>query len=660
MKMARALMNNPARALPLLYATPAAIAVLLIKMTMQSSLIVPVPFFTIIVCVMFAGSFGGVWAGSLAAVIASGFVVDAHFQDFGPATLTGSVGAVVFGITLFMLVGVLLGRLKDQRDRALGELQTQRDRLALALDSEAAENVKATAEKLTVDARLQNAVRIAGIGHFSFSTKTGDCLFCSVQHAAHFGLTPDEFIAVTAGLGPQLRYVHEDDRDMVAAAIANIDLGKPQVFEYRAVRPDGEIRHIREMEEPILNGLGQHTESIGTSIDLTDLRKAESRLRQSQKIEALGTLTGGVAHDFNNLSAVILGNLELALEQGPTDDWEDLVNEAVRATKRGAELTKNLLSFSRRAHLEPTRLNLNTVIQTTLGWAGRVLPANIDVETSFMADLWDVELDIGSAENAVVNILLNARDAMPDGGKITIETLNMRIGDDGLAGRNDDVEPGDYVMLAITDTGKGIELGNLDAIFEPFFTDKPVGKGSGLGLSMVQGFVRQSGGAIRVYSQPGIGTTFKLYFKALARGTVDIAPPEYVAHLAASGRAEVLLVEDEVAVMMVVRRILETAGYAVTAASSADEALEVFKGFNHFDLMVTDVVMPGRLQGPELAKEIRKHRPTFPCIFMSGYSDEGPVHGDRFLSSDIRLTKPVGRNDLLQAVAQALAKRQDA
>ncbi len=652
---AKFLTLNAVRAKSLVWALPSVFVILLIEISMHSGFVVPVPFLALFVCVAMAGAIGGVGAGSLAAIMASAFIVQAHWEGYGPATLTGTVASVGLGIALFVLVGVLLGRLKNQRDYAMRELQKQREQLRSSLLSETAEKLKHAAQVFSSDMRLQNAVRIAEIGHYSFSAETGDCLFCSEQHAAHFGLTPEEFVLKTAGQGPRLEYVHKDDRERVATAINAIGVGAPQMFEYRAFRPDGEMRYIREMEDAITDEFGNHVESVGTSIDLTDLREAELRLRQSQKIEALGTLTGGVAHDFNNLSAIILGNLELALEQGPTDDWEDLINEAINATKRGAALTKNLLSFSRRAHLEPTKLDLNQVIQSTMTWAGRVLPATIDIENSFMAGLWDVELDVGSMENALINIMLNARDAMPNGGKITIETANMRIGDEYLAERNEDIEPGRYVMLAITDTGSGIPYEDFEKIFEPFHTNKPVGKGSGLGLSMVHGFVKQSGGTIRVYSELGVGTTFKLYFKALARGAADIVPAKVISQFPSSGRAEVLLAEDEIGVMIVVRRILEGAGYSVTAASSGDEALKLFQESDHFDVLLTDVVMPGQLQGPELAKEIRTLKPEFPCIFMSGYAAEATVHGNGLLPSDIRLMKPVGRVDLLQAVAQALA-----
>ena len=377
-------------------------------------------------------------------------------------------------------------------------------------------------------------------------------------------------------------------------------------------------------------------------------------MRQSQRIEAVGTLTGGVAHDFNNLLAIILGNLELCLEMGRKDDWRDLVQASIHATQRGAGLTKNLLSFSRRAHLEPTRLNLNQNVQNTMAWCTRVLSETIIIETSLQAGLWDVEVDETSIETSIINILLNARDAMPDGGKVTIETANMRIGEEYVSERDEDIDPGRYVMLAISDTGHGIPPDKLEHVFEPFYTDKSVGLGSGLGLSMVHGFVKQSGGAIRIYSEVGVGTTFKLYFKA---ATQAVVPPKREPHErphSPSERTEILIAEDEEEVMRILKRTLEGAGYSVTTATNGDEALDMFNANPGFDLLLTDVVMPGKLQGPALAKAIRLIDPGLPCIFLSGYASEATVHGNGLKPSDIRLMKPVSRVDLLSAVSKAL------
>ena len=453
--------------------------------------------------------------------------------------------------------------------------------------------------------------------------------------------------------------MHADDHQIAEKAIGKAYSGESQTFGFRSIHPNGKIRYISQIVEPVIGENGKVSSIVGTSIDMTELREAEARVRQSQRIEAIGTLTGGVAHDFNNLLAIILGNLELSLEADQEDDRSELIQASIRATMRGADLTKNLLSFARRAHLVPTRMNLNQTIQNTMAWGSRVLPETIRIENSLMAGLWDVELDVTSTENAIINILLNARDAMPDGGKVTIETANMRIGEEYVSDRDEDIEPGRYVMLAISDTGHGIPSDIFGKIFEPFYTDKPVGEGSGLGLSMVQGFIKQSGGAIRVYSEVGVGTTFKLYFRAAEEEAAK--PKRQISERLLSPRdhAKILVAEDEEEVMRVLKRILEGAGYSVTMAGSGDGAFEVFKSAGQFDLLLTDVVMPGKLQGPALAKAIRAIDPDIPCIFLSGYASEATVHGNGLKPSDIRLMKPVSRLDLLNAVSKALHPSKD-
>jgi PAS domain S-box-containing protein len=633
---------------------PTVVLIVLIESNLHGGFVVPVPFLALIVCVGIAGAYGGQRAGLLAGSIATIFLGHAHLEQFGPATLTGGLLQTGIGSILYLAVGIVLGRLRDQRDVSIRSLRENKQILEAALRTETEEKDTQITRVAEGEAQLATAIRIADLGHFSFDTATGNCTFCSEQHANHLGMTPDEYCRRAAGSKAELSYIHADDRQIVIDAIAKINAGETQTFEYRALHPQGKIRYIREIEEPVFDEAGKVTANIGTSIDLTELREAEARVRQSQRIEAIGTLTGGVAHDFNNLLAITLGNLELSIDADQEDDRKRLIQNAIKATMRGADLTKNLLSFARRAHLEPKRLKLNKTIQNTMMWGGRVLPETISIENSLMAGLWDVDLDATSLENALINILLNARDAMPDGGKMTIETANMRIGEEYVSERNENIEPGRYVMLAISDTGHGILSDKIDQVFEPFYTDKPVGHGSGLGLSMVQGFIKQSGGAIRIYSEVGVGTTFKLYFRVSDQ---EIAKPEIDVRKRidySRSRVAILVVEDEEEVMYVLKRVLQGAGYWVTTADSGDEALEVFKSNGRFDLLLTDVVMPGKLQGPALAKAIRSIDPDLPCIFLSGYASEATVHGNGLKPSDIRLMKPASRSDLLSAISKAL------
>lgn len=384
----------------------------------------------------------------------------------------------------------------------------------------------------------------------------------------------------------------------------------------------------------------------------------EAQLAQSQRLEAVGKLSGGVAHDFNNLLAVILGNVEFLREETTNPEHITMLNAIANSVQRGSDLTQNMLSFARRARLTPQEVKLNDVVRNIENWAGRTLPANVDVEVSLLAGLWSIEADPSALQNAILNLLINARDAMPEGGKLAIETANLRIDDDYIFERSEEVPPGRYVMLAISDTGAGIPVEIVERIFEPFFSTKPVGQGTGLGLSMVLGFMRQSGGTIRVYSEPNEGTTFKLYFPISAGAAKDL--PAAGATVAErkkpllSGET-VLVVEDEDELLHLLEATLTKAGYNVITASSGDEAFDKFKTFPHIDLLLTDIVMPGSLQGTSLSKALREIDPKLPAVFMSGYASEATVHGNGLRPEDIRLMKPVTRQALLSALEQALA-----
>ncbi|OAN97699.1 hybrid sensor histidine kinase/response regulator [Sulfitobacter geojensis] len=515
-------------------------------------------------------------------------------------------------------------------------------------------SVEAQQKKIKAETRLNTAVRIAGIGLYTFGSDVGNCTFCSDLHAAHMGMTPDAFQEMVAEHSNSLKHIHKDDQPTVLDAIRRVKHGQSQTFEYRVIHPNGGIRFIRQIEEPVSDENGNVIEIIGTSLDLTDLREAEMRLRQSQRIEAIGTLTGGVAHDFNNLLAVILGNLELWLETGKEEQGKKKIETAYKAAKRGADLTTNLLSFSRQAPLQPARLNLNTLFESTLDWTARVLPATISIEETLFADLWDIEADAASAENAIINLILNARDAMSEGGRIKIETANIELFNDDIVSSGLDIAPGPYVVVTISDTGHGIAPEKIDQVFEPFYTDKPRGKGSGLGLSMVQGFVEQSGGTISLSSEVGTGTTFKLYFKAAvdAAPLPEDAPPKQRTSKPTQGT--ILVVEDEPEVLKVIAMFLESAGYTVLTAKTGSAALETFKSSRRVDLLLTDVVMPGRLQGGSLITAIRQINPDLPCIILSGYAADLTSGDNSLKSTDIRLVKPVSRTALLDAVATAL------
>lgn len=443
------------------------------------------------------------------------------------------------------------------------------------------------------------------------------------------------------------------DRDRVEKSLRRaVLLNQCYSVEYPVTLRDGSQRWVSDRGRPVETSDGE-IELEGIMLDATEKHAAQDALAHAQKLEAVGKLTGGIAHDFNNLLAVILGNLELLRDETEKPGQIDLIDAGIEAVRRGADLTRNMLAFARKSPLKLEVLDLNSLAGKTKNWIGRTLPANILVETSLLAGLWKIEADASATQSAILNLVLNARDAMPNGGKMTIETSNVRIDEEYIENRFEDMEPGRYVMLAVSDNGHGIPKDIVDDIFEPFFTTKPPGSGSGLGLSMILGFMKQSGGSVRVYSEPGVGTTFKLFFKALHSDTLISDVPNAGLPLA-QGAARILLVEDNTGVLAVLRSTLTRAGYDIKAASSGDLARDIFEADPDFDLLLTDIVMPGALQGTALAKALREIRPDLKVIFMSGYASEATVHGNGLRPEDIRLMKPIGRTVLFQAIEKAL------
>lgn len=503
--------------------------------------------------------------------------------------------------------------------------------------------------------RLQNAADMAKLGFYIYDTAADRVVFCTEQHAASHGVSKAEYLQKASSLSNEMPLIHPDDREMMREKYREVSAGKTVELEYRVPTKAGE-RRVREITTPVFDSKGNVISEMGTSQDVTDQRETEARLQRSQKVEAIGNLTGGVAHDFNNLLAVILGNLELAKEDPA--NAEELLDQAILATLKGADLTKSMLSFARRAPLAPAVLDLNQIVLQTKNWAARTLPSSIGVETSLLAGLWPVMADRSSTESALLNLFLNARDAMPDGGRLTIETANLRVDEDYIEQRREDLELGRYVMLAVSDTGNGIGAEIVERIFDPFFTTKEPGKGTGLGLSMIQGFMKQSGGTVRVYSEPGYGSTFKLFFPAHGRSE-DREPlkSDEIQDLGAGEGQVVLVAEDEAEVMLVLEKVLKGAGYTVISAMSGDAALGAFQAAEKVDVVLTDIVMPGVLQGPGLVQALRQIDPNIPAVFMSGYASEATVHGNGLLPNDIRLMKPVSRRNLLAAVKQALARQ---
>ncbi len=389
--------------------------------------------------------------------------------------------------------------------------------------------------------------------------------------------------------------------------------------------------------------------------EMADRERAEAALRQSQKMEAVGRLTGGIAHDFNNMLAVILGNNDLLLRRFPDADPKLLrfVSSSQEAGRRAATLTHRLLAFSRQQPLDPRAADVGKAVTDMSELLRRTLGETIVIETVRAAGLWQAHIDVGQLETALVNLAVNARDAMPDGGRLTIETSNAHI-DRTYASSQDDVAPGPYVLVAVTDTGTGIARDILEKVFEPFFTTKPVGQGTGLGLSQVHGFVKQSGGHINVYSEVGHGTTIKLY---LPRSLENVSPFEPdLARYAEKDRRDVtvLVVDDEAGLRDYTSEALVELGYDVLVAENADRAMHMIESDVPIHILLTDVVMPGR-SGRQLADEVQRQRPGVRILYMTGYTQNAIVHNGVLDAGTHLITKPFSINALAEELDRLLA-----
>lgn len=409
--------------------------------------------------------------------------------------------------------------------------------------------------------------------------------------------------------------------------------------------PGGELGGLMRLLNSTARSLEQQRAAIA---DLSH------KLSQSQKMEAMGQLTGGVAHDFNNLLTVILGNAEhLADRLAGDKELRGVAEDIATAAERGSDLTRSLLAFARKQPLRPREIDIAEQVTGMTQLLRRSLGEHIESSFEFAPDLWLASVDPGQLATAVLNLVLNARDAMPDGGKLTVEVHNVSLGESDLD-VNGEPRPGDYVMLAVTDTGTGMSSEVLGRAFEPFFTTKEVGKGTGLGLSMVYGFAQQSGGLVQMQSEPGKGSVVRLFFPRLPTPPNEEPPPAEGA-IATDGHETILVVEDDDMVRAYVENELKALGYRVIATSNGPTALDVLRQAGDIHLLFTDVVMPGGMFGPELARQAMQLRPGLKVLFTSGYSQD-PVKASDGIGDARILSKPFRRKDLAAMLRAALSE----
>jgi PAS domain S-box-containing protein len=457
------------------------------------------------------------------------------------------------------------------------------------------------------------------------------------------------------------RFYTEEDRAKGIPRFALATAMNEGRFEQEGwrVRKDGSRFFAHVVIDPIHDADGAFIGYAKITRDITEkqnaaaaLKRTEQALVQAQKMETIGKLTGGVAHDFNNLLQVIAGNLQLlAGDLAGNPRGERRLENALAGVSRGAKLARHLLAFGRRQALEPRVVNVGKFLFTMEDILQRALGEAIEVETVVAGGLWNTYVDLAQVENALLNLSINARDAMQGVGKLTIEAGNASL-DDAYARAHAEVTAGQYVMLAVSDTGEGMTPDVLAQAFEPFFSTKPEGKGTGLGLSMVYGFVKQSGGHVKIYSEPGHGTTVKMYLPRSMEAEDVLAP---VDNFPPVGGSEVVLVaEDDDQVRGTVVELLGELGYQVLQAHDAESALAIVQSGMRIDLLFTDVVMPGKLRSPDLARKARERLPDIAVLFTSGYTQNAIVHGGRLDAGVELLSKPYSREDLARKVRHAL------
>jgi PAS domain S-box-containing protein len=472
------------------------------------------------------------------------------------------------------------------------------------------------------------------------------------QAEAVFGWSRQEAVGrhlIGLLLPEALRPFYEGMRERLVRNEENA--GGGQRFEIEAMRKDGRVVKI----EVSLKALRRRSGHVFNAFvrDLTQKIAAEEQLRQAQKMDALGQLTGGIAHDFNNVLTVITGTIEILAEDVSANPSSAAIARLIgEAAERGAELTAHLLAFARKQPLRPREIDVNRLVVESAKLMQPTLGEHIEIESRLADTLSPALVDPGQLSSALLNLAINARDAMPDGGKLTLETRDV-IFDEEYAAANGDVRPGNYVMIAVSDTGTGIPEAIRDRVFDPFFSTKGVGKGTGLGLSMVYGFVKQSGGHIKLYSEQGYGTTFRLYLPQAEAQPAPIASGPSNPGIE-GGNETILVVEDDPLVRTYVNAQLQSLGYNTLSAANGAEALAIADSGQAFDLLFTDVIMPGGLNGRQLAAEMSKRRPSLKVLFTSGYAENAIIHHGRLDAGVLLLAKPYRKLDLARMLRTAL------
>jgi len=538
-------------------------------------------------------------------------------------------------------------QVRNRKDEIMGYIGLLRDITARKLAEGALE--KSEAIYRTLFNTANDAIFLIQGGFF---------IDCNPKTLEIFGCKKEEILGNRPSVfSPDYQPDGRLSTEMEMEKINSVLDGKPQFFEWLHRRFDGELFNA-EVGLNLIN-IGSTTFIQAIVRDITERKQSEEALRRSQKMEAIGQLSGGIAHDFNNQLGVIIGYLDFLKNHFPENEKpRQWVDTATRATLRCMDLTRQLLAFSRRQGSEKTAVDLNASIKEMETMIARSVTPEVEVQYSLSGELWPTEIDPGGFQDVILNLVINARDAMPYGGKLVIETGNRHL-DADYSVLNPDIKSGDYVQLMLSDTGSGMDKETIEHIFEPFFTTKSEGKGTGLGMAMVYGFVKRNGGYIKVYSEPDVGTTIRIYLpRCAACEETDPVSGRKIDDLS-GGNESILIVDDEADLLTLAEEYLGELGYRTRLAENAAQALDILAGDQKFDLLFTDVVMPGGMNGYELASQVTKLQPELKVLLTSGYTAKTIAHDglERF-SANI-LSKPYRKADLARRIRLVLDERMD-
>jgi PAS domain S-box-containing protein len=497
--------------------------------------------------------------------------------------------------------------------------------------------------------RMRFALEAAGVGVWEADLATGTVQWSRLLEQLH-GLAPGGF---AGRFDAFLELIHADDRAVVGAEIerATRDRDQSRIL-YRCIWADGGVHWLRGIGRTIYDPAGRPLRAAGVGLDITERQNLEERYRQSQRMESIALLAGGIAHDFNNLLTAILGFTEVAAEQlEEASPIRPAVDQIRQAAHRAESLTRQLLAYSRQQILEPRVLDLREVVLSFEPMLRRLIGEHIDVVVHATPPIGNVKADRGQIEQVILNLAVNARDAMPAGGTLSIE-LSETVFDEEYSGRHAGAAPGRTILLAVSDTGSGMDAATVARVFEPFFTTKEQGHGTGLGLATVYGIVKQSGGHIWAYSEPGVGTTLKVYLPCVD-AAADVPAVVAATSGALTGHETVLVVEDEEALRDLIQLVLERLGYRVLVAATPAAAFKAAEAQPDLHLLLTDIVLP-KMNGREIAERLRQARPALRVLFMSGYADNAAAVAGRLPDRAPFLQKPFTPNQLATKVRAAL------